>query len=182
VAESKRAIDLINAHDIVSETSFVLGTPEETVESIRQTVELAKWYAPDMAFFLAITPWPYSDIALDASSGLASRVATTDYRKYNLVEPVVKPDAMTLAEMQRELHMATGHFFYDKFKNLEKLSPWKRSFMVRVLKLLIQESYLGKEMHKMASGAHMPEAVKRMLAEMEAEGRAVEAERARQTS
>ncbi|MBI5067473.1 MAG: cobalamin B12-binding domain-containing protein [Deltaproteobacteria bacterium] len=179
VAESKRAIDLINAHDIVSETSFVLGTPEETVESIRKTVELAKWYGPDMAFFLAITPWPYSDIALDASSGLASRVATTDYRKYNLVEPVVKPDGMTLAEMQRELHMATGHFFYDKFKNLEKLSPWKRSFMIRVLKLLIQESYLGKEMHKMASGAHMPEAVKRMLAEMETEGRAVEAERAR---
>ncbi len=172
VQDSKRAIELINSHDIVSETSFVLGTPRETVESIRETVELAKWYAPDMAFFLAITPWPYADITRDEAAGLGSRLATRDYRKYNLVEPVVKPDAMTLEEMQRELHRATGHFFHHKFKNLDALSPEKRRFMVRVLRLLIEQSYLGKEMHHMARGAEMPEAVKRMLAEIEAEDRA----------
>ena len=171
VQDSKRAIDLINAHGMVSETSFVLGTPEETVESIRQTVELAKWYAPDMAFFLALTPWPYADITLDPSVGLASRVATRDYRRYNLVEPVLKPDRMTLEEMQRELHRATGHFFHDKFKSLDRLSPEKRRFMVRVLKLLIEQSYLGEEMHRMASGAEMPESVKAMLREIEAEDR-----------
>jgi anaerobic magnesium-protoporphyrin IX monomethyl ester cyclase len=174
VAESKRAIDLVNAQDMVTETSFVLGTPEETVQSIRETVELAKWYAPDMAFFLAITPWPYAEITLDPESGLGARVATTDYRRYNLVEPVVKPDAMTLEEMQRELHRATGHFFHDKFMNLDKLSPWKRDFMVRVLKLLIEKSYLGREMHHMASGAQMPEPVRKMLAEIEAADRAIE--------
>jgi anaerobic magnesium-protoporphyrin IX monomethyl ester cyclase len=166
VAESKRAIDLVNGHDMVTETSFVLGTPDETVETIRETVELAKWYGPDMAFFLAITPWPYADITADESSGLAARVATRDYRKYNLVEPVVKPDAMTLEQMQGELHRATGHFFHDKFKNLDKLSPWKRAFMVRVLKLLIEESYLGKQMHQMAAGAEMPDSVRKMLAEI----------------
>ncbi|HEY6003170.1 MAG TPA: cobalamin-dependent protein, partial [Anaeromyxobacter sp.] len=116
VNESKRAIELINAHGMVSETSFVLGTPEETAASIRRTVELAKWYAPDMAFFLALTPWPYADIAPQ----LESRVATRDYRRYNLVEPVMKPDNMTMEEVQSELHRATGHFFHDKFKNLDK--------------------------------------------------------------
>ncbi len=171
VKDSKRAIDLINAHGMVSETSFVLGTPDETVESIRKTVELAKWYAPDMAFFLALTPWPYADLTLDAAAGLGPRVATRDYRRYNLVEPVLKPDRMTLEEVQRELHRATGHFFHDKFKNLDRLSPEKRRFMVRVLKLLIEESYLGKEMHRMASGAGMPEAVRAMLAEIEGEDR-----------
>ncbi len=171
VQDSKRAIDLINAHDMISETSFVLGTPDETVESIRETVELAKWYAPDMAFFLALTPWPYADLTLDASAGLGERIATRDYRKYNLVEPVLKPDAMTLEEMQRELHRATGHFFHDKFRNLDRLSPEKRRFMVRVLKLLIERSYLGTEMHRVASGAEMPQAVREMLAEIEAEDR-----------
>jgi anaerobic magnesium-protoporphyrin IX monomethyl ester cyclase len=164
VAESKKAIELINASGMVSETSFVLGTPEETAASIRKTVELAKWYAPDMAFFLALTPWPYADI----SPQLESRVATRDYRRYNLVEPVMKPDNMTMEEMQAELHRATGHFFYDKFKNLSSLTPEKRSFMVRVLKLLIENSYLGHEMHHMASHAQMPEAVKQMLAEIDA--------------
>jgi anaerobic magnesium-protoporphyrin IX monomethyl ester cyclase len=150
---------------MVSETSFVLGTPEETASSIRKTVELAKWYAPDMAFFLALTPWPYADIAPQ----LESRVRTRDFRRYNLVEPVLQPDRMSLLEMERELHRATGHFFHDKFKNLSKLPPEKRSFMVRVLKLLIEKSYLGREMHRMASSAQMPEEVRRMLAEIEAE-------------
>jgi hypothetical protein len=40
--------------------------------------------------------------------------------------------------------------------------------MVRVLKLLIENSYLGHEMRHMASHAQMPEAVKQMLAEIEA--------------
>jgi anaerobic magnesium-protoporphyrin IX monomethyl ester cyclase len=165
VHQSKRAIELINAHGMVSETSFVLGTPEETVESIRETVELAKWYAPDMAFFLALTPWPYADIAPQ----LASRVQTRDWRRYNLVEPVLKPDRMSMQEMERELHRATGHFFHDKFRNLSKLPPEKRTFMVRVLKLLIENSYLGREMHAMAKGAQMPEEVRRMLAAIDAD-------------
>jgi anaerobic magnesium-protoporphyrin IX monomethyl ester cyclase len=161
VFQSKKAIELINGHGMVSETSFVLGTPDETAESIRRTVELAKWYAPDMAFFLAITPWPYADLYDE----LKEHLATTDYRRYNLVEPVIKPKNMTMDEIQKELHRATGDFFHDKFKRLHELSPEKRTFMVEVLKLLIEHSYLGEEMRHMAGGAAMPEHVKKMMAE-----------------
>lgn len=161
VADSRRAIELINAHGMVSETSFVVGAPDETRESIRTTVELAKWYGPDMAFFLAITPWPYADLYPE----LAPYVATTDYRRYNLVEPVVKPLGMSLDEVRAELHRATGEFFRDKFHRLDELSAEKRHFLLAVLKLLIEHSYLGPEMHRMATGAGMPEHVQRMLAE-----------------
>jgi len=158
-SQSKRAIELINEHDIVSETSFVLGTPNETPESIRRTVELAKWYAPDMAFFLAITPWPYSDLWDD----MADHVWTTDFRRYNLVEPVVKPEAMTVEEMGAALHRATGEFFHDKFKRIGELTPEKRGFMLAVLKLLIEHSYLGDHMRAMAGHGDMPESVRRLV-------------------
>ncbi len=162
VAHSKRAIELINEHDIVSETSFVLGNPDETKESIETTVDLAKWFAPDMAFFLAIAPWPYADIYPD----LEPHVATHDYRRYNLVEPVVKPRDMTLEEMRQALFKATGSFFHDKFERLDQLTPHKRNYMIDVLRLLIEHSYLGDEMKKMAGHASMPPAVRRMLAEL----------------
>jgi anaerobic magnesium-protoporphyrin IX monomethyl ester cyclase len=147
---------------MVSETSFVLGLPDETPERIAATVELAKWYAPDMAFFLAITPWPYADLWAD----LKDHVATTDYRQYNLVEPVIAPRGMTLQDMRHALHKATGDFFHDKFRRLGELPPAKRRFMVSVLKLLIEHSYLGEEMRAMAGHARMPESVRRMLAEV----------------
>ena len=141
VEESKLAIDLINQHDIVSETSFVLGIPEETKESIKTTVELAKHYNPDMGFFLAIAPWPYADIYKQ----LEPHIAIKDYSKYNLVEPVVKPVNMTLEELSDELLKATRTFYMDKLENLDKMSSHKREFMLSVMKLFMEHSYLAKE-------------------------------------
>ncbi len=161
VAQSKQAIDLINNADIVSETSFVLGMPDDTPETIAWTVELAKYYNPDMAFFLAIAPWPYADLYPQ----LEQYVATKDYSKYNLVEPVIKPKNMTLEELGRELGKAAQKFFMHKFQTLPTLTPWKQEFMLSVLNLLINHSYLAEEMKlAMREGAGMPAEVKAMLA------------------
>jgi anaerobic magnesium-protoporphyrin IX monomethyl ester cyclase len=160
VDQSKQAIDLINNADIVSETSFVLGMPDDTPESIAVTVELAKHYNPDMAFFLAIAPWPYADLYPQ----LEEHVATRDYRKYNLVEPVLKPKNMTMEELGRELGKASQQFFMHKFRNLHRLTPWKQEFMVSVLDLLINHSYLAGQMKAaMRDGKEMPQEVKDLL-------------------
>lgn len=160
VAQSKQAIDLINGADIVSETSFVLGMPDDTAESIAQTVELAKHYNPDMAFFLAIAPWPYADLYPQ----LEEYVFTKDYSKYNLVEPVIKPKNMTTEELERELGKAAQKFFMHKFQNLDDLSPWKQEFMLSVLDILINHSYLAGQMKAaMKDGRQMPEEVRALL-------------------
>lgn len=52
IEQYREAIDLINrAGIIISETSFVLGMPDETPKSIEAAVELVKYYNPDLAFF-----------------------------------------------------------------------------------------------------------------------------------
>lgn len=160
VEQSKAAIDLINNADIVSETSFVLGLPDDTPETIAATIELAKHYNPDMAFFLAIAPWPYAELYPE----LEQYVATKDYRKYNLVEPVVKPKQMTLAELERELGKAAQQFYMHKFQHLDRLTPWKQEFMLAVLDLLINHSYLAGQMRAMMKeGKEMPAEVKALL-------------------
>jgi anaerobic magnesium-protoporphyrin IX monomethyl ester cyclase len=164
VEQSKRAIDLINQADIVSETSFVLGMPEDTPDTINEIVDLAIHYNPDMAFFLAIAPWPYADLY----PKLKQFVATKDYRKYNLVEPVLKPVNMSLAEVEMELGHAARRFFMHKFQNLNKLSPWKQEFMVAVFDLLVNNSYLAGQMRTMAAeGGKMPAEIKQILKKMQ---------------
>ncbi|WP_211163247.1 B12-binding domain-containing radical SAM protein [Aromatoleum diolicum] len=166
--DSRRAIEIINQADIVSETSFVLGMPTDTPETFKEAVELAKLYNPDMAFFLAIAPWPYADLYPQ----LEAHVATKDYSKYNLVQPVVKPDAMTLEEVERELGRAARNFFMHKFQNLDELSTWKREFMLSVFDILINHSYLSGQMQEMAAaGKRMPEEVKAMLRNVNAHRR-----------
>jgi anaerobic magnesium-protoporphyrin IX monomethyl ester cyclase len=154
VEDSKRALDLINAQNIVSETSFVLGMPDDTPESMARTLELAKFYNPDMAFFLAIAPWPYSEIY----PSLKDHIEVKDYSRYNLVEPVVKPRNMTLQEVQNWLGSASRDFFTHKMQTLDTMTPKKREFMIKVVNIIATSSYLAKTM----KGA-MPQEVRRML-------------------
>lgn len=154
VEQSKRALDLINEYGMVSETSFVLGMPDDTKEKIRHTVELAKFYNPDLAFFLAIAPWPYADLY----PALKPYIEVYDYSKYNLVEPVVKPKAMTLDEVRKELGLASRTFYMDKLRNLDRLTPEKQEFMVKVTRLIATNSYLAEHMQ-----GEMPEEVRKAL-------------------
>lgn len=142
VEQGKRAIELINAHQIISETSFVMGMPNETVEDMQRTVELAKFFDPDMAFFLAITPWPYADLYRDVKD----HIATRDYRKYNLVEPVLKPVAMTLDEVREQLFHGFREFYTDKMRRFDAMPAWKQEFMKTLMKLLMEHSYLKDQM------------------------------------
>lgn len=157
VEESRLAIDLINQHDIISETSFVLGMPEETKESINDTVELSKHYNPDMAFFLAIAPWPYADIYKE----LEPYVATKDYSKYNLIEPVVKPANMTIDELRDDLNRATRIFYMDKFLRLQNMSSFKRDYMTATFKLLMEHSCIGSQIKSIHDS--MPDEMKRFI-------------------
>ncbi len=152
--QSKKALDLINEYNIVSETSFVLGMPDDTKEKIRETVELAKYYNPDLAFFLAIAPWPYSEIY----TLLKPYIEVYDYSKYNLVEPVVKPKAMTIEEVWNELGLASRNFYMDKLNNLDRMTPDKQEFMIKVTKLIATNSYLAEHMQ-----GEMPEEIKKLL-------------------
>jgi anaerobic magnesium-protoporphyrin IX monomethyl ester cyclase len=154
VEESKRALEVINEYDIVSETSFVLGMPDDTKKSIRNSVELAKYYAPDLAFFLAIAPWPYSDIYPE----LKPYIEVRDYSKYNLVEPVVKPRKMALNEIRDELGRASREFYMHKLLTLDEMSTSKREFMIKVIKLIATDSYLARDMK-----GTVPEEIKRLL-------------------
>ncbi len=154
VEESKEAIDLINNAGIISETSFVLGMPDETPQSIDAAIKLAKYYNPDLAFFLAIAPWPYSDIYPE----LAPYVEEFDYSKYNLVEPIVKPVNMTREELNKHLLRAFREFYMDKLERIDEMSEFKKNYMIEVTRLLINDSYLSSQMK-----GEMPPKVKRFI-------------------
>ncbi len=167
VEDGKRAIELMAACDIISETSFVMGMPHETAEDMARTIELAKYYNPDMAFFLAITPWPYADLY----EGVKNHIATDDYRKYNLVEPVIKPESMTIDEVRQQLFNGFRDFYVNKMRGLSAMPEWKQAFMKTLMHLFMNHSYLRDQMGDLAHhlpghpGAHPPHKERESLRE-----------------
>jgi anaerobic magnesium-protoporphyrin IX monomethyl ester cyclase len=156
VDESKRALELLDAHDLVSETSFVLGFPNETPAHVKETLALAKAYDPDFAHFLAIAPWPYAAMWTE----LEPHVATRDYRRYNLIDPVVKPVAMSLGEIDDAIVDCYRSFYMDKGMRVLRMQPgWRRDYLLRSMKLIMGSSFVRKKM----AGRLMPEDVRKML-------------------
>jgi anaerobic magnesium-protoporphyrin IX monomethyl ester cyclase len=142
---------------MISETSFVLGFPDETPEKIRTTLELSKSYDPDNAHYLAITPWPYADLWRE----LEPYVATRDYRKYNLIDPVVRPREMSLADVDNAIVDCYRSFYTAKAISVFKDSDQhRRDYMLRSMKLIMGSSFVRK---KMASGKGMPPEIRALL-------------------
>ena len=71
---------------------------------------------------------------------------------------MVKPKEMTLDEVRNELGLASKNFYMDKLMNLEKLSPEKQEFMIKVTKIIANNSYLKEHMK-----GEMPEAMKKIF-------------------
>ncbi len=158
IEESKKALALLRGHGIITETSMILGLPDETEESIARTLELALEFNPDFAHFLAIAPWPYADIYNDLQDYIVER----DYRKYNLIDPVIKPRAMTLADLDRAIVDCYRAFYMHRYAEmaLEEKDEFKKKYMMTSMKLMMSNSFIKK---KIVAVGEMPAEVKKIL-------------------
>jgi anaerobic magnesium-protoporphyrin IX monomethyl ester cyclase len=139
VSDSGLAIELIAEYGMISETSFVLGFPEETRESIEITFQKAREFNADFAHFLAITPWPYSDFYHEVKD----RIAISDYRKYNLIEPIIKPDSMTLNDIDLAIIDCYRRYYMPKMMEFRKIrDKFRRDYLISSTKLIMKSSFL----------------------------------------
>jgi anaerobic magnesium-protoporphyrin IX monomethyl ester cyclase len=157
VEQSQQALKLVTDHGMVTETSLVMGWPDETPESIARTLELAKHFNPDNAHFLAITPWPYAELYPE----LKPYIKVWDYRQYNLIEPIIEPKAMTIADVNHHIVDCYRQFYVGKMRDfVTEPDPFRRHYLVEAAKLIMGSSFIRK---KMATGAGMPKEVRRMI-------------------
>jgi anaerobic magnesium-protoporphyrin IX monomethyl ester cyclase len=158
VEESKKALSLLRERSIITETSMILGYPDETEDRIARTLELAVEFNPDFAHFLAIAPWPYADIYDD----LKDYIAVTDYRKYNLIDPIVKPKAMTLEELDKAIVDCYRGFYMHKYAEMkvEEKDEFKKKYMITSMKLMMSNSFIK---NKMGNLGEIPEDVKKII-------------------
>ena len=143
IEEMKRVFDILREHEIVSEASFMVGFPDETPDSIKKTMQLAQQFNPDIANFFTFTPWPYADQYND----LKPFIRTYDYRKYNLVDPVLEPHKMST--LQVEVAIADGYRRFYMGKIMEYMTmnaSFKRDYLMRITKLFMGSSFVMKKL------------------------------------
>lgn len=157
IEESKEALSLLRDWGIITETSMILGFPDDTPESIEHTLEIVKEFNPDFAHFLAIAPWPYSDIYEE----LKPYIAVTDYRKYNLIDPVIKPKHMSLEDVDLAIVNCYRDFYMNKFMEMmTEQDAFRQDYLMKSMKLMMSNSFIKK---KLGMLGEMPEDIKAIL-------------------
>ncbi|MCF7823142.1 MAG: cobalamin-dependent protein [Candidatus Marinimicrobia bacterium] len=139
IEASRKAIRLIHAHHMITETSFVIGFPWETKESIDETLRLAQEYSPDFAHFLAITPWPYAEMYRE----MEPFIEVYDYGRYNLVEPIIKPETMSLKEVRSQLVDCYRRYYMNKAHDFfTEPDAFKKEYLKTSMRLIMKNSFL----------------------------------------
>ncbi|MCX7793894.1 MAG: radical SAM protein [Thermodesulfovibrionales bacterium] len=155
------ALRLIHEHGMISETSFILGFPDETRQSIERTLKLSKIYNPDFAHYLALAPWPYADMYKE----LEPHIVTKDYRKYNLIDPVIKPVAMTVEELDRAIIDCYQSFYMGKLTEILNIKDeFKKHYILSSMKLIMNSSFI---VNKLGSLGKIPPQVEMLLRKLE---------------
>jgi len=152
IEEGRESLRLIREYGMLSETSFVLGFPEETEESVRRTLESARYFDPDMAHFLAITPWPYADLFREVQDS----IEVTDFSRYNLIEPIIRPRAMTLREIDEAIIRCYRDFYMSKMADFGRYpDELRRSYMLTSMKLIMKSSFIKEKVLRLGMPAAM---------------------------
>ena len=143
VTEGKLALDIIHEHGMVSEASFVVGGPDETKASMEATLQLAQQCNPDNAQFLPLTPWPH-DAAYD---NVRQYVRVHDYSKYNLIDPVIEPEKMSLVQVDGAIMDCYRRFYMGKLLDVVTMKDtFKRDYLMRAMKLMMVNPFILKKL------------------------------------
>ncbi|MBU7006714.1 B12-binding domain-containing radical SAM protein [Phosphitispora fastidiosa] len=130
---SRRAIDLLNRHDIITECSFIIGNPGDTEEDIETTLQTALDYASDLAHFLLLTPWPYTEMY----DQVREYIVENDYSKYHFVYPVIKPAQMEIPRLWSALVNCFRVFYLNKVQQLVLMEDgFKKDYMLKSVRIM----------------------------------------------
>ncbi|MCK4762360.1 MAG: cobalamin-dependent protein [Candidatus Aminicenantes bacterium] len=156
--DSQKALKLIRDAGMIVESSLILGTPDETPASIKETLSLAREYNADFMHFLLLAPWPYADMY----EGLKPYIEVTDYSKYNLVEPVIKPKNMTRDQLMKEVLNCYKTYYMRKLPEWAAMkgNDLKKSVLIRGMKAIVENSFLKDHMKGLGG---MPDHVIKLL-------------------
>ena len=141
--EVREALNLLRREGIVSEASFMVGFPQENTESVKQTLRYAQSLNPDIANFMALTPWPYTPL----HGEVAPHIRSDDYGRYNLVEPVIQPAGMSLSQVESGINSCFRIFNMGKIIDIMTMKDdFRRGYLLRASKLMMGSPFIMKKL------------------------------------
>ena len=106
---SKQAVDLLRDNQIFSQGTFIVGHPSDSHQSVEALREYADFLDPDIASFFALTPFPGTEIYLEANE--KGWIMDDNWANYDMVHAIMPTNHLSREEVQQELFECYNQFF-----------------------------------------------------------------------
>lgn len=131
----KEAVELLHRNDIVSQGLIIVGTREDSADSIIHKVRYMQSLDVDFPIFTMLTPFPGSDVYKEAKAN--GWLETEDYSLYDMAHTVMPTRFLTrkqLAALFRWCYCAYYTSPKKIFRGLFARNTWKRKIWRHMLR------------------------------------------------
>lgn len=126
---AKEAIRLLKQNNILAQTTAIIGERHESHETLEAFREWIQDVDPDIAIFMALTPFPGTELyQLAREKGW---IEDTNWANYDMVHAIMSTDYLTRAEIQQELYRCYKSYYGSWGRRIRGLfsSNWvKRTY------------------------------------------------------
>jgi len=106
---AKETVTTLRQNQIFSQGTFIIGNRSDTKESIQVLREYADWLDPDLATFMALTPYPGTEIFEQAKQN--NWIEDYNWANYDMIHAIMPTETLTRNEVQEELYRCYDNFF-----------------------------------------------------------------------
>ena len=106
---AKEAADLMKQNEILCQATFIIGEREDSHESIKKLRDYVDWLDPDLATFMALTPFPGTEVYETAKR--SGWIEDSNWSNYDMVHAIMPTAHLTREEVQEELVECYRSFF-----------------------------------------------------------------------
>ena len=118
-SSSKEAVDLLRSNDIFIQGTFIIGERHDTRESIKAIREYADHLDPDIATFMALTPFPGTEIYETAREN--GWIESDEWGDFDMIHAVMPTESLTVEEVQEEVYNCYRSFFGSRTRRYSAL-------------------------------------------------------------
>jgi anaerobic magnesium-protoporphyrin IX monomethyl ester cyclase len=124
---AREAVNALRENKIFSQGTFIIGERKDSKATIEALRKYADWLDPDIATFMALTPYPGTEIYDEAV--LRGWLEDENWAHYDMVHAIMPTENLTRGEVQEELYRCYDEFFGNwsrRFRGMGSENPYTR--------------------------------------------------------
>ncbi|WP_455367193.1 B12-binding domain-containing radical SAM protein [[Eubacterium] cellulosolvens] len=118
-SDAKKAMHLLKKNGIFAQSTFIIGSRQDSHESISRLREFVNIVDPDLAIFMILTPFPGTEVY--TTSKQKGWIEDSNWSNYDMLHAVMPTEHLSRQEVQEELYECYRSFYGSMTRRISGL-------------------------------------------------------------